>query len=175
MSDAPDFTITDWFDDELWQHYPRDLCNRIGSKSKALISVKAKVKNRDLANKIMASLREQILYYRKVKKSGAHGAEWKMPMLSTWLSGERWTDEIGSHSDLASKRAAKNCECGAEVDISNLCWTCYDRTTGIKDWREDILWKYFTDNNLHIQPNESKEAWIERLRARSRLGYRKIG
>jgi hypothetical protein len=122
----------------------------------------------------MASLREQMLYYRKVKKSGAHGSEWKMPMLSTWLSGERWTDEIGSHSDLIKKSSSKNCECGAEADIASLCWSCYDRTIGIKDWREEVLWKYFTDNELHIQPNETKVDWIARLRTQARKQYRMI-
>lgn len=170
-----DFTVSDWFERELWPTYPRDLCNRIGSKSKALLNVKGKVKNRDIANTIMASLREQMRYYRKVKAGGAHGAEWKMPMLSTWMSGERWTDEIGSHSELKLKLVSKDCKCGKKANILNLCWDCHNKAVGVEDWREKAIWAYFIKHNLGQQAGESHNEWMSRLQSRGRRDYRKIG
>ncbi len=103
-----DFSTEEWFCNILWPTYPRGLCNRIGSKSKALLSAKSKVKNETDANILIAGLREQIRYYQKIKKSGAHGSEWTLPMLSTWLNGERWTDEIPSHYELKQKQNTEN-------------------------------------------------------------------
>jgi hypothetical protein len=170
-----DFTITDWFDRELWPTYPRDLCNRIGAKNKALSSTKAKIKNRDIANTVMAGLREQMRYYRKVKAKGGHGSEWKMPMLSTWLNGEQWSNEIGSHSELKQKYEATDCACGAKANIQNFCWKCYEEKVGAKDWREEMIWAYFIKNNLGQQPGETRIDWLTRLRNKARIGYRMIG
>jgi len=170
-----DFTISKWFEETLWPIYPRDLCNRIGAKSLALQSAKSRIKDECDALKVLASLQEQIRYYRKLKKTGAHGSEWKMPMLSTWLNGERWTDEIPSHYELKQKQAKAFCECGEQTAICNQCLTCYNKQHGIEDWREKKIWEYFIKNKLAQQVNENRDVWLARLRQQARAGLRMIG
>ncbi|MFV2057331.1 MAG: hypothetical protein ACC707_12740 [Thiohalomonadales bacterium] len=127
------------------------------------------------ADILIAGLREQIRYYRKIKKTGAHSSEWNLPMLSTWINGERWTDEIPSHYELKQKQNTEKCACGEKADIRDLCWGCYCKATGTEDWREKRIWDYFIKNNLAQQPNETKAVWIQRLQTRARVGLRKIG
>ena len=170
-----DFSVEEWFEATLWPTYPRDLCNRIGSKSKALMSVRAKIKTEKEADSLMASLREQIRYYRKLKQSGAHGSEWTLGMLSTYLNGERWNDEIPSHSELKQNYTNKKCACGNDVDIKNVCWPCHCKLTGQEDWREKRIWEFYVKNNLGQQPYETKEIWRQRLMDTARKQYRQIG
>jgi len=170
-----DFTITEWFESTLWLTYPRSLCNRIGAKSLALASAKSKIKDEADANKVLSALREQIRYYSKIKKTGAHGSEWKMPMLSTWLNGERWTDEIPSHYELKQKQAKEFCTCGEVTVIRDQCLDCYNKQYGIEDWREKMIWDYYVKNKLGQQPDETREVWAARLKQRARLNFRAIG
>jgi len=170
-----EFNVDTWFEATFWPTYPRDLCNRVGSKTKALTSAKMRIKSADIANVVISGLREQMRYYRKVKAKGGHASEWKMPMVVTWLNGEQWSNEIGSHSELQRKTEVKNCSCGAKANIQNFCWKCYETKVGAKDWREEKIWAFFIKNNLGQQPNELKADWIKRLRLQARKQYRTIG
>lgn len=170
-----DFTITGWFDDTLWLTYPRDLCNRIGSKSKAMMAAKQKIKDEADANTVISGLREQMRYYRKIKKSGAHGSEWKMPMLSTWLNGEQWTNEIPSHYEHKQKMATKQCECGEPTIVGRLCIDCYYKLPGNDDWRTKALRKFFVEKGYAQKRTESHDEWIARLQKHYKEDFRKIG
>jgi hypothetical protein len=132
------------------------------------------VKSEKDADSLMTGLREQMRYYRKLKTTGAHESKWTLGMLSTYLNGERWTDEIPSHYELQQKQTKKKCDCGNKADIQNLCWTCYCKKTGMTDWREKKIWEYFIQNNLGQQPDETKELWLTRLRKTYRENVRKL-
>lgn len=170
-----DFDVNEWFENVFWPTYPSDLCNRKGSKTKALTSIRAKVKTQANADTVIAGLREQMRYYRKLKKAGEHQSKWILGMCVTWINGEHWSDEIGSHYEHNKNLEQKKCACGAEVSINSLCMECYDKIAKNNDWREKAIWDYFLKNNLGQQAGELKEAWINRLRQRAREGYRKIG
>lgn len=167
------FDFDHWFDNVFWPTYPRDLCNRIGSKSKAQTAGKAKIKSDELAEKVVSSLREQIRYYRKLKKTGKHESAWKLPMCSTWMNGERWNDEIGSHYELNAAIASKKCACGNDTKINNLCMECYDKIPR-DDWREKMLWEYFVRHNLAQQATETRIEWVTRLRDKAKKDFRKF-
>lgn len=136
-----------WFEHKFWPTYPRDLCNQIGPKSRALNkSMRILEGKPELAIEIMASLREQMLYKRKAKKLGEHKSVWIMPMAITWLNQEQWTNEIPSHYKLMEKQREKKCECGKPVHIGRLCVDCYIMKRPA-DWRDELI-----DSRLHLEP-----------------------
>jgi hypothetical protein len=167
--------IKNWFESELWPTYPRDLCNRIGSKPVALKSALKMVKNKSDATIVIEGLREQMRYLRKLKKSGAHDSEWKLPMLSTWLNQERWGDEIPSHYELQKKLEPKLCRCGSEVMVSDLCSVCYEKIVAKTDWRVIRCREFYVANGLGIKHTESRQQWLARLKTTAKQQLARIG
>jgi hypothetical protein len=161
------FDITQWFEQTFWPTYPRDLCNdKPGSKSKALTSAKSKIKSEDKANQVISGLRDQMRFYRKLRNARKHESEWRMGMVSTWLNGERWTDEIGSHTHLADSLRKTKCKCGADTQIKTLCIDCYNKK--VDHWTLPIMREYYVRNKLARRPDETFEQWRQRLVADAR-------
>ena len=109
-------SFEDWYE-IFWQTYPKDLLHgKRGAKEGAF---KTKLKNLkpEKRDEILASLREQIRYYRKLKNSGEHETKWCFPMVSVWVNQNRWSEEIDSHYELQEKIRAESrqCKCGKEV------------------------------------------------------------
>ena len=177
MSEVTDqaFEIEIWFESEFWPTYPRDLCNRIGSKSKALASAIKHIKNKEKADIVISGLREQMRYFRKIKKTGAHGSEWKMGMCVTWLNGEHWADEIPSHYELGKRLETRKCRCGNDVEVSDLCMPCYEKIVANSDWRIIKCREYFVANGLKQQATETRNEWLVRLRNVAKQQIMRIG
>lgn len=169
------FDLDNWFDSLFWPTYPRDLCNRVGSKSKALHSVAKQVKSQNTANLIMEGLREQMRYFRKLKQSGAHASEWKMGMAVTWLNGEHWADEIPSHYELAKKLESRKCKCGNDVEILDLCLICYEKIANKHDWRVIKCREYYVKNGLARKLSETRDNWLMRLKDTAKQQIAGIG
>jgi len=170
-----DFSCKTWFENTFWPTYPRDLCNRIGSKSKAFTSAVAHVKSNEMADIVIRGLREQMLYYRKLKKKGEHDSAWKMGMCVTWLNGEHWADEIPSHYELERKFESKKCLCGEDAQIVDKCLACYEKSAINDDWRTKMCRQFYVKNGLGRKVEETQEGWILRLRETSLQLGRRIG
>lgn len=88
-----------WFE-EFWQSYVTDLL--YSSRGSTEGTFKEKLRNTKPENraKILAALREQVRYRRKLKASGADKPMWCMPAVSVWVNQKRWTQEIPSQMEL---------------------------------------------------------------------------
>ena len=170
-----DFVVNNWFENVLWPTYPRELCNKIGPKSTALTAAIKKVTSQEIADVVMAGLREQMRYNRKLKNTNNHESQWKLGMCVTWLNQERWTDEIPSHYELQKSQEKVLCACGAVAKVGQLCMTCYEKTTPQDDWRLQKMREYYIRNNLGRKHDETKDDWILRLRGIAKREARRIG
>jgi SRSO17 transposase len=170
-----EFACKPWFEEVFWPTYPRDLCNRPGSKSKAMASAIKRVKDSETAGVVIDGLREQMRYYRKLKKSGKHDSEWKMGMAVTWLNGEHWTDEIPSHYELQKTLEPQKCACGEPTAIRQLCLSCYEKIAVDDDWRTKLCREYFIKNGLGRKPDELRDDWFLRLRTFAKQKAELIG
>lgn len=96
-----DFNFNEWFE-LFWNTYPKDLLhNTKGAKEGPWRDkLKLKVKTLEDAEKILAALREQMRYRRKLKEKGEHKTKWQFPMVSVWCNQCRWSEEIPSYTEI---------------------------------------------------------------------------
>ena len=151
--------------DTFWQTYPKDLCNRAGSKQEAN---KVWDKITEDKEQIIVNMRELMRVDRKVKKTSTSKSDWIWPMAVTWLRQARWQDieSIKQSHDMPVDK--KMCSCGQPAEITSKCWVCHDKSQpdkwGLKD--------EFIKNGLLFQ--ESKQERTERckdyLRQKGYLG-----
>lgn len=111
--------------DTLWQTYPRDLCNRKGSRKEAeKLWDKLDEKTQD---QVIVNMREIMRVDRKLKKAGEFVSRW--PMVTTWLRQERFVSDMEDirMSDEIPKGPKQTCSCGQLAVITRFCESCYEK------------------------------------------------
>ena len=147
----------------FWETYPKDLCNRAGSKQEAQ---KVWDKITEDKEQIIVNIRELMRVDRKVKKTSTNKSDWIWPMAVTWLRQARWQDIESIKQTADMPLDVKTCSCSKPVQIVNQCWDCYGYTNrwGLKD-------EFIKNGLLH---DESKAERTERckgwLRQKGYLG-----
>jgi hypothetical protein len=154
----------------FWETYPKDLCNRPGSRQEAEKSWN-KIGS-DIQAQIIVNMRELMRVDRKVRKTGAGRPEWVWPMATTWLNQARWQDieSIKQTADMPTD--ARECDCGNIAAHKGKCWACYDENNPANDLRMANLKDIFIKNGLlHEETRaERTERCKDFLRQRGYLG-----
>jgi hypothetical protein len=154
----------------FWGTYPKDLCNRPGSKQEAEKSWN-KI-GAEIQDQIIVNMRELMRVDRKVRKSGAGKPEWVWPMATTWLNQARWQDIESIKQTADMPEDGRKCDCGGLATHKNKCWTCYDENNPANAKRMSELKDVFIKNGLLHE--ETKEERTERcktfLRQKGYLG-----
>jgi len=150
----------------FWETYPKDLCNRAGSKQEA--QKKWDKIDKSLHEQIVVNMRELMRVDRKVKKSGANRPEWVWPMATTWLNQARWEDIESIKQSHEMPTDVRKCSCGHPAEITDKCWNCYDKNQmdkwGLKD-------EFIKNGLLHRESKaERTERCKEFLRQKGYLG-----
>lgn len=139
--------------DEFWQIYP----NR---KGKGAATKKYEKIDIDTHKIILLAIEAQKKYRMAAAKTGEWMAPWCMPV--TFLSQQRWLDEIPSHAELKEKAEAKKCHCGEPLPCAR---HFYD---GIKnDWRKELIVTEWNRLGCPKTPDECKES----LRREGKLNW----
>ena len=146
----------------FWESYPVQLCNRKGSKKKAL-EIWEKIPESEYG-KILTNMRELARADMKCKQMGGKRSDWIWPMVTTWLNGERWADITDLKQSADLEKLSQSCKCGKPVDFgpTKQCWGCYekDHKPNLSANREALRKIGFT-----MQDGESRADYNARCRA----------
>jgi hypothetical protein len=152
----------------FWDTYPKDLCNRKGSRKKA--EDQWNKLSTEVQDQIVVNLRELIRADRAVKKGGEFVARW--PMVTTWLNGELWEDihDIRQSDSLPVDK--RKCSCGEDAAVKNQCYACYEGGSESHKARMQMLYNELLRIGMGIKDGETKQQWHARCRdfARSNMG-----
>ena len=163
---------------KLWSAYDgKLLCGnstRKGSKTNALKAYKAKVKDQLKADKILFALVEQKKFHTKEVNKGEFVPNF--PMVSVWLNQDRFDTEIDKEPTPQEKIknivvcSVEGCQNEVRGPRFNVC---FNHVSNNHEQKEKVM-KTLRDNGLMKRKDETREEWIQRMKAQAKINVNKV-